>query len=164
MKLRAITAKDVEQIRLWREGKEYMLRSETNITDYSQKQWFETVVSNRNSNFRFFAIENESGVMVGYCALEIDFRNGWAEIGLLIGDDYQNQGYGLKTIPLLLEKAFNEYRLNHLVYECYECNPSIEFWHKVGKRYNAIESKIPMRKFYNGKFFNSLYGVIVNER
>jgi RimJ/RimL family protein N-acetyltransferase len=162
MKLRAIEVKDLEQIRQWRQGKGYMLRTDTDITELSQKEWYENIVSNRNNKMKFWAIDDDG--LIGYCSLDCDYVNGRAELGLLIGDEFQKKGYGLKAVELLIGKAFNELRMHSVYFECYECNPAIKFWYKVAKEYEATTSLLKSTKFYNGQYYGSLYGVIINER
>jgi RimJ/RimL family protein N-acetyltransferase len=168
IKLRPIEIDDLEQIRKWRQGKGYMLRTESDITEHSQKQWYENVVSNRDSKIKFWAIyKKETEIyfpLLGYCSLDFDFINGQAELGLLIGDEYQKQGYGMQVVDMLINKAFNEFRMHSVFFEAYHCNPAIGFWNKVIDKYNGIPVTIPGRKYYNNKYYESIWGTIINEK
>lgn len=162
MILRAIEKDDIEKIRKWRQGKGYMLRTETEITPESQENWYKNIVSNRDSKIKFWAVVDKC--LVGYATLEIDYMNGYGELGLLIGDKYQRNGYGHKAIKILIDKAFGIYRLHHVVWESYDCNPNNKFWEQITREYNGRIYKLPLRKFYNNKYWDAQYGIIINEK
>jgi RimJ/RimL family protein N-acetyltransferase len=168
IKLRPIELDDLEQIRKWRQGKGYMLRTESDITAHSQQQWYENVVSNRDSKIKFWAIyKKETEIyfpLLGYCSLDFDFINGQAELGLLIGDEYQKQGYGMQVVDMLINKAFNEFRMHSVFFECYKCNPAIDFWEKVCIKYKIKGVALPMRKFWKNVYYSSSIGTIINEK
>jgi len=44
-------------------------------------------------------------------------------------------------------------RLHSVNAECYECGP-VGFWEKMGPSYKAL---LPVRKFWNGRYFCSYY-------
>jgi RimJ/RimL family protein N-acetyltransferase len=162
MKFRAIEPSDLELIRKWRQGKGYMLRTETDITEYSQNKWYQNSVSDRGNQMKFWGIEDKK--LVGYCTLDVDYVNGRGELGLLIGDEYQRKGYGTVATDWLINKSFNDFRLHSVFYECYDCNPAHIFWDKVGVKYKANVVMLPATKFYNGTYFNSFLGTIINEK
>ena len=162
LKLTVLKKDEIDIVRRWREGKGYMLRTSYDVNEKMQEDWYNSVLSNRNSNFRFYAIRHESD-LIGYGALEISWENGYAELGLLISPDHQKQGYGMESVDLLVNKAFKELRLNSLHYECYFCNPAVDFWVKVSQKYKSQTCIIPKRKYWNGSFTDSYYGVIENK-
>jgi hypothetical protein len=65
VKLRPIEISDLELLRKWRQDKGYMLRTDTDITSYSQEIWFEKIVSNRDSKYKFYAIDYNT-TLLGY--------------------------------------------------------------------------------------------------
>jgi len=160
MILRAIERKDLEQLRINRRDMGNMLRTETDITELSQEEWYKKI-SDRNSKMKFWAIDNDG--LIGYCSLDFDYKNGWAELGLVLGKDNQKKGYGTLVVHRLLNKAFKEYRMCHVYFECYFCNPALGFWEKVADRFNAKTVIMPSRKFWNGRYYDSLFGVIYAE-
>lgn len=160
MKLRAINRSDIDQIRCWRNQDMSFLRTPFMLTEKMQEVWYETKVSDRTSNYRFYAIEHKDK-LVGYGGLEIQWENGLAEIALVMGE--QRKGYGTKAVDLLLDEAFNRLRLETVCFECYWCNPALEFWQKVVVKYDAYTTILPDRKYWDGEYHDSLYGSISSE-
>ena len=65
---------------------------------------------------------------------------------------------GEEAFGLLLDEAFGRMGLRTVTLECYACNSSgIAFWRKNKTRYNAYETLLPNRKFWDGEFWDSLY-------
>jgi RimJ/RimL family protein N-acetyltransferase len=58
---------------------------------------------------------------------------------------------------MLLDEAFNKMNLKTVTGECYKCNPGLDFWYRVIEKYNGHKTILPNRKFWNGKYYDSLY-------
>lgn len=162
IKLRPIEREDISKIKEWRNIDSLTLRTPFQINSIMQDKWFENVVSNRDSNFKFFALENEDG-LIGYGALEISWYNRGAELGLLIGKEYQGKGYGKQAVSILLDQAFNFINLDSVCFETYLCNPGFKFWQKILKEYKPLYVQIPYRVFREGKYWGSDYYVVLKE-
>jgi RimJ/RimL family protein N-acetyltransferase len=160
MKLRAINRADIDTIRCWRNRDMSFLRTPFLLTEKMQEDWYENKVSDRNGNYRFYAIDHQTA-LVGYGGLLIQWENGLAEIALVIGD--QGKGYGTEAVELLLDEAFNRLRLETVCFECYRCNPALIFWEKIAEKYNGVMTTLPRRKFWGGKLHDSTYGSISRE-
>ena len=165
---------ELEIIKDWRNKVPEALRTPFLITSGMQKQFEKDVLNNRQSNHRYFGIyinDEADRLMCTQDQLEflpsnlvgmggitnIEWENGLAEISLIIGEKHKDEGYGKKSVELLLHKAFNEMRLDNIYGECYKCNPNIGFWEKIIKKYSAYQTILPNRKFYKSEFYNSLY-------
>lgn len=165
---------ELEIIKDWRNKVQETLRTPFMLTSGMQKQFEKDVLDNRQSNHRYFGIYIDDSLNRQMCSREeleflpsnligmggitnIEWENGLGEISLIIDQQRCGEGYGKESVELLLNKAFNEMRLNNIYGECYKCNPNIGFWEKTIKKYNAYQTILPNRKFYRAKFYNSLY-------
>jgi hypothetical protein len=87
----------------------------------------------------------------------IEWENGQAEISLIIDPKLHNKGHGEQAVQLLLEQAFDYLRLEVVYGECYECNPAIEFWKKMCKKYPSNVQWLNKGKFWNGRRYSTMY-------
>lgn len=164
MKLRPIERSDIDQIRKWRNEQIEILRTPFYLTEPMQEKWFENVVSDRNSKYRFYACEAkvriDSYELVGYCALEINWEGRQAEVGIVLGKENTGKKYGYEIFELLRQEAFERMNLDHLNFESYGSNELKMFWVKLIDKYNGQMVVIPKRKYARGKYWDSIYGVI----
>lgn len=127
-------------------------RTSFSLTKEMQEDYYKNVVSNRNSNNRIFGIAS-GNVLVGTTGIShIEWENKLGEITMFVMET--GKGYGKMALKLILDYAFLELNLENVFGECYECNPSIEFWKKSKITY---ATKLPNRKYYNGKYWDSMY-------
>lgn len=162
----------------WRNNHMESLRTPYMITDGMQEKFYEDVICNRDSPYRYWALKEtrkelkeknnltlNDEVFVGVGGLtNISWENRKAEISLIIGDDYQRMGLGEKAVELLLDQAFNYLNLQNVYGEVYRCNePGMIFWKKIIKKYKAKEVMLPDRKYYDGQYWLSLYFTINKE-
>lgn len=173
MILRAIELQDIEQIRKWRNEQIENLRTPFYLTEVMQQSWYENVVSDRNSKYRFYtciadslvnsclgAMQAKINKLIGYCALEISWENRQAELGIVLGEENAGKGYGTQVAELIIKEAFDRLNLDHITFECYEFNKYKNFWLKLIKKYKGKKVIIPKRKFHDGKYWDSIYGCI----
>ena len=158
MKLRPIELSDIQQIRKWRNEQIENLRTPFYLTEVMQKSWFDNVVSDRNSKYRFYACEAKG--LVGYCALEISWENRQAELGIVLGQEHAGKQYGYEIADLILKEAFERLNLDHVTFETYGCNPYKSFWVKLIDKYKGKMVVIPNRKYAQGRYWDSIYGCI----
>lgn len=154
MKLRALKRIDLEKLREWRNEDSSYLRTPFFLTEKMQEDWYNKVVSDRSSKFRFYGI-TESDKLIGYGGFEIQWENRLGELALVIGKPSQQLGYGTKAVKLLINVAFDELNLETIQVECYQNNPHKSFWMKIGELYKAHKTIIPRRKFRNGEYHSS---------
>lgn len=164
MKLKSLTLSDLEQVRQWRNKCPEALRTPFLLTQERQEQFYRDVICVRQKDSRYWGIVVDD-VLVGMCGLEnIQWENRLAEISIILNPDYQGKGYGEKAVGLLLDQGFNHLNLENIFGECYLCNPAVEFWNKVAQKYNAVCCHLPNRKYWQGKYYDSLYFNIAKER
>lgn len=111
--LRALEREDLERCHRWFNDEEvtkYLLRNDP-LPMVEEEKWFEEMVADKPR--LNLAIEDEEGNHIGNIGFHsIDFRNGTAEIGIVIGEkDRWGKGYGPEAVRLLLKYAFEELRL-----------------------------------------------------
>jgi RimJ/RimL family protein N-acetyltransferase len=99
------------------------------------------------------------------CGLEnISWENRNAEISIILNPDCQRKGYGTQAVNLLLDQGFNYINLENVWGECYLCNPAVDFWLKICKVHDASIATLPNRKYWQGKYYDSLYFNFKKER
>jgi RimJ/RimL family protein N-acetyltransferase len=189
MKLKELSLPDCEQVRQWRNKNMAMLRTPFMLTEEMQEDFYHNVVSNRNSNARYWGVwedgkiktthyfdntpafntESDGIILIGMVGLEnISWENRNAEISIILNPDYQHKGYGTQAVDLLLDQGFNYLNLENIYAECYECNPALGFWHKMTNKYADKYNPKPVwlanRKYWQGKYYDSLYVNFEKER
>ncbi|MEE1945131.1 GNAT family protein [Pedobacter sp. KR3-3] len=114
--LRAVENADLVHFHQWANDPDiqYMLGGwhfPTNLND--QEKWFQTL--NCNSLNQRFTVTNNDGVIIGMANLvNINFKDGNAELGLIVDKRFQGLGYGKEIVLSLVKYAFNELRLNRI--------------------------------------------------
>ena len=153
-----LSSEDAEQIRIWRNQSLKALRTPYPLTKEQQEDWYIGTVCDRGANSRWFGLWSLNE-LVGYTGIEnISWENRIGEISLLIGPDYQKQGFGRDAVDLILTYAFDELNLNCVFGECYDSNENaIKFWRKITEQRDGYTTALPCRKYTNGKYASSLY-------
>lgn len=159
-KIDSLNLKDVEKIRLWRNENLQALRTPYLLTSEMQEDFYNNVISNRQSNNRFWGLKKQSSVwcFVGMIGLvNIEWENSIGEISIIIDPSIRHCGVGEKAIDILLDYGFNHLNLSNIYGECYKCNEAHIFWEKICNKYNAYVTMLPARKYYNGEYHDSMY-------
>ena len=163
MQFKTLTKRDMDSILMWRSTCPEALRTSRELTIENQLDFYDNVVSNRNSNARWWGIhedvlKNKDTIFIGYCAVEnISWENRNGEISLLIDPQYHGKGYGQQAIEELLVRGFNQLNLENIYGEAYTCNSAISFWEKIIKQYNGTKTILPNRKYFNGDYYDAIY-------
>ena len=161
LRLDALTADDCEEVRLWRNQHLEGLRTPFPLTEEQQEVFYANVVCDRDLPLRYWAVRNEAGKIVAMVGLtDLDWYAGHGEVSLITDPSKPKQGIGSGALDLLLHEAFAQMGLQTVWGECYECNPAIGFWHKVCERHGAYMTRLPRRKRWAGKLWDSLYFAI----
>ena len=168
MILKVLTLENLETARQWRNGLMAAWRTPFMLTKEMQEDFYRNVICNRQSNLRYwgFHVEDASCIgfplpmnmglntFIGFGGIEnIHLENRTGEISILIGPEYRNGGAGSEALKLMLHEAFNILNLDVVWAECYLCNESIEWWDKMGEKYNTETYELPYRKYYNGQMY-----------
>jgi RimJ/RimL family protein N-acetyltransferase len=116
IKLRAIELDDLGLLQLWANDPDiqYLLGGwhfPTSMKD--QQSWYDSLSC--SSNNQRFMVVNKDNISIGMANLiNINFKDGNAEHGLLLDTKYRGQGYGYDVVQAIMNYAFNELRLNRL--------------------------------------------------
>jgi RimJ/RimL family protein N-acetyltransferase len=157
MKLQPLTANDCETIRQWRNENLIPWRTPYPLTDLMQDNFYKNIVSNPDSPHRYWAIYEHKQLIGMGGITNIQWENSIGEITLLINPSLQHKGYGEKAVELLLDNAFNRLNLQTVFGECYESNPAATFWAEITEKYNGYRTSLPNRKYWDGRYWDSLY-------
>lgn len=167
VKLDCLTERDVQKVRIWRNIVLETLRTPYFLTQSMQENFYKNVVCNPSSNCRFFAVRGQYDVdligMIGLTNIQWENRN--AEISIIIDPEKRKKGFGSIAIDLLFDVGF--YNLNlHMIYgEAYKTNHhNISFWEGIIKKYDGYSTILPERKYYDGRYYNSIYFSITKSK
>lgn len=95
--------------------------------------------------------------------VKLDQKNGWGEIGIVIGrEDNHGKGYGSEALELLLAFAFNQLRLNRVELLCWSFNQKgRRAYEKVGFVLEGVRRK---KRYRNGEYHDELcFGLLKEE-
>lgn len=181
MRLNVLTEKQCQQVRIWRNEALETLRTPYPLTASQQGTFYYDVVCNPDSPHRYFAIVDETHVVSNEDSTvkeyyffgmggitNIQWENRIGEISLILHPEQRGQGIGIKAVDLLLDQAFNCLNLQTVFGECYMCNDAWRFWQEIttkhrGKKQTTINLTLPNRKYWQGKYYSSLYFSIDKE-
>jgi RimJ/RimL family protein N-acetyltransferase len=175
MKLKVLSLADLEQVRLWRNESLSALRTPFLLTAEMQEKFYRDVICSRQAGARYWGVWKQPPVtrgivvfdderLVGMCGLEnISWENHRAEISIILNPEHQGKGHGEKAVGLLLDQGFNYLNLDNIWGECYTCNPAVDFWGKVTKKYKGSWVTIPNTKYYSGKYWDSVFFNVTKE-
>lgn len=130
-----------------------------------QDSYYNEVLCDRNSKTRYFIFQNGINSVAMGGVENIEWENSRGEISILVYQGSRRKGFGSLIVDEIIDYGFNYLNLNILWGECYFCG-NISFWNKyfspkmTEKKNYSIELKkviLPDRKFYNGKYHDSLY-------
>jgi len=166
--LRALSACDMEQVRLWRNTEGATLRTPFVLTEEQQQDYYTTVICDRKGTTRYFGFWAETrgrgDELVGYGGIEnIQWENRLGEISVLIGPEFRQKGLGREAVEKILDQAFKVLNLHAVWGECYTCTPALLFWEKLAEKYKAFTTELPHRKYWNGAYWPSLYFMFYRE-
>jgi len=157
MELKAPTADDVEQVRLWRNKTPNVWRTPYLLTDEMQADFYHDIVCNRNDNSRWWSVYTQDTLMAFAGLTDIEWENGLAQISLVVMPEVGTSGYGKQVVEMVLDEAFGNMGLKTVYGECYMCNPAVEFWKKITEEHGGYHTAIPRRKLWRGKLYGALH-------
>jgi RimJ/RimL family protein N-acetyltransferase len=176
MNLKVLSYPDAEQVRIWRNENLSMNRTPFLLTEQQQAQFYHNVICDRNSNFRAWGIWADSTKNIGYGDFvsgnfigmgeisNIIWENRLGEIGLIMHPEHpEYSDKANEAVELILEQGFDYLNLENIFGECYGCSPYISFWEKIARKYKARDCYLPARKYWDGKYYDSLYFNISRE-
>lgn len=149
MTLEAMTLDDAQAARAWRNDRPDALRTPYPLSEADQQAWY------LDHDGRFFSIIYDDR-LAGYGGIQhVQWESRIGELSLLMAPGYEHmRGEGL---DMMLDYAFDTMRLDTVYAEVYECNRDITFWTWVAGGTECRTAKLPNRKWYQGRYWDSLY-------
>lgn len=168
-RLDALTRADCQLVRQWRNAAHDvgMLRTPYPLNPDQQDAFYDrAILQPANSAHRYYAVRPLNTLpddclcaMVGLT--NISWENGHTEISLIVDPMYRRQGVGKDAVRLVLIEALTRLRLNAVYGEVYHCNETgLLFWRQIINLFGAKVSRLPARKFWQGRFHDSTYFTI----
>lgn len=156
IQLRPLTADNMQMVRDWRNEIPETLRTPFPLTEEQQAQYYRDVICDRRGTTRYWGFWTDA--FVGYGGIEnTQWENRIGEISILIAPNVRGKGYGREAVALVLEQAFNQLNLENVWGECYYCSTAVDFWYKLIQERHGYATTLPGRKYYNGKYYPSMY-------
>lgn len=153
MKFIALSLEDLEKVREWRYSQKEMLRTAFLLTKEMQEQFYYEIICNRQANARYWGIFEEYNNLIGMCGIEnIQWENRLGEISLIMSPQH-NENKMKNALFKLLNEGFNNLNLDNIYTEVYYCSRLFNFW----KELDSQMVTLPNRKYYEGKYYDSLY-------
>lgn len=165
VELRPLSHADLDVVRGWRNAARESLRTPYPLTPAMQDRFAAEVVDNPQAPHRYFGIWTSAQRFVGMGGLTyIRNEDGIAEISLIVSPSETSKGFGWDAVGALLDEAFGRMRLLTVCGEAYYCNPSgVTFWQRFCHEYGGEVVRLPRRKWWDGRLWDSLYFTITAE-
>jgi RimJ/RimL family protein N-acetyltransferase len=142
---------DMPMLLKWRNESAGAWRDPITTTITYQYKWFDTVVS--HEDWIRGVYNGDGGNFIGQTQLyPVDWRNRSAEIGVIVCAG-RRQGIGTEIVNKTLTHGFLKLGLNMIWGEVYYCTDAWKFWDKICPN----KMILPQRKFWDGKYWDSLY-------
>jgi len=78
-----------------------------------EEKWYEALDANSEKEYGFAIETKEDGTYLGGCGVHaIDAKNRVATVGIFLGKEHLEQGYGTDALRVLVDFCFNEVNLN----------------------------------------------------
>lgn len=127
-------------------------------------RFFEAEMQDRSARSRYWIVQAPLRDPAGIAALTgIEWENGLCECSIILAPEWQRHGIGTQVFEQLKRHAFYTLRLQMVIAEVYEHNPTLKFWEKqaCGTPLRSIEwhadpVRLRNRKFSNGVFYDSI--------
>jgi len=144
VRLRGIEREDIPTFVRWfndPEVRRYLLFNDP-MSKAQEERWFERFLDRKDYIFAIEALIEGTWSHIGNCGLEdIDYRNGVAAFGIMIGEKaHWSQGYGTEATRLLVGFGFRELRLNRIQLQVYDFNTrAIRCYEKAGFIHEGVQ-------------------------
>ncbi len=138
VRIRAIEREDLETLARWANDPEiwqFLGGWHFPVSRESVARWFERL--DQETHARRFAVEVQGLGLVGTTNLaEIDWKNGHAEHGLMLGEPaFRGKGFGADIVRIMTRYAFEDLRFHRLdAYIIAYNEPSLRLYTKCGWR------------------------------
>lgn len=169
MTVTPITLEQAQIVRPWRNDCRNAMRTgwtteqqqanfiSTNMHGDHMYWWFETDYMGKRPHFDNWKSTAAGGLV------NINMFNRNAEIALMVGPDSRGVGFGTECVDWILHEGFANQNLKTIYGEVYHCG-AVAFWLGICEQYKAYTTELPNRKYWNGRYFDSMYFSIDREK
>lgn len=121
----SLLPKDILKLVEFNQNEEVLMWTGRNThisTKETCEEWIKKCLEDENDCL-FFIYDKEHDILVGSCNLRYKYNHSTnVELGILLGIDYVNQGFGTDTIKTLLKFAFDEMHAHRVMLHADEAN------------------------------------------
>lgn len=120
-----------------------------------EEKWYEALDANSEKEYGFAIETKDDGTYLGGCGVHaIDAKNRVATVGIFLGKEHLEQGYGTDALRVLVDFCFNEVNLNKVRLNVFSFNKrAIRCYEKVGfKREGVLRQEI----YRGGEYHDTL--------
>jgi len=162
--LRLLLEDDLRLLSQWRDDEQTraMFYSPAFISDTGLRHWFKALLGDPTRMW-FMLQRLEDGATIGIVGLErIDYRNQIAELaGLIIAPTERKQGWGTKTLDVLIRYSFDDLNLHRLYARIYASNhAALCVAEKAGLKDEGVERQ---STFHDWKYEDITHMAILRE-
>jgi len=99
-----------------------------------EEKWYDSFNGMSLGDYNFAIETLQESTYIGGCGIkDTDQKNRFAEIGIFLGRNYTDRGYGTEAMQLLSRFCFDELNLNKVKVHVYAFNPrAIRCYEKLG--------------------------------
>lgn len=126
----------------------------------SEKEWLTKILE--KGEYTFAIVLKDKDELIGNCGiLGPNFINRTATLGIFIGEEYWNKGYGSETLNMLLDFCFNIINLYNIDLHVYSFNErAISCYKKIGFKEYGRRHKC---YYLNGEYHDVIYMEILKD-
>lgn len=142
------------------EVRQHLAGGRTPINAAQEREYYDEVVSSDEAVNLVVCDGEEAVGTIGL--MDLDHRNGTAEIGLFLAPEYHGRGFGTEASELVTGYAFGELRLHRVLARVLAGNEaSMRVWEKLGYEHEGVHREAA---FVGGEHVDlHHYGVLADE-
>lgn len=127
-----------------------------------EEKWYESY-SGLGDTYNFAIEELKEGAYIGNCGVNtVDWKNSVVEVGIFLGKEYLNRGYGTDAMKTLVKFIFEQMNINKVKLHVYSFNERARrCYEKVGFK---EEGRLRQEIFRNGAYHDIIcMGILRDE-
>lgn len=127
-----------------------------------EQKWYDGFSANTDKEYSFAITLNETGEYIGGCGVHnISGKNRNCMVGIFLGHDFLDQGYGSEALKILVAFCFNEINVIKVKLNVMSFNARAQrAYEKIGFSVEAIHKKEVYRR---GEYHDSIRMVMFKE-
>ena len=127
-----------------------------------EEKWYNSFDATSESTYGFAIELKENNQYIGGCGFaNLDWKNRYGIVGIFLGSEFHNQGYGTDALTVLVRFAFEQMNLNKVQLDVFSFNErGIACYKKIGFR---EEGRLRQTIFRNGRYYDTVVMGILGE-